>query len=613
MTTFLYKLLLCLSLIFVFASECLADVTEQEIQVYQDAQATLVDKTISPMITKLMEKDDIAGVAVVIVKDGKVLFKHGYGFADVTAQTPVDPDTSLFHIGSVTKLFTATAAMQLYEQGKLDLSVSVNEYLTNMKVEEPFGRSITMADLLTHRGGLRYKLLGTVTPFGQVSSPLGEHLPEVLPSAARTPGFVSIYSDYGIALEGRVIEEISGESYQDYVENHIFKPLEMKNSGTILTPERSLKMAMPGASIEGTFPPEEFNYSNFAPATEVHASVTDMAKFMLMQLGHEGGSTVQILKPKTRELMQSRQYSPHSSAFGWGYGFREDKINGHLTVGHDGSWFNHLGKLTLVPEQDLGIYVVMNQRSKAIMHNTTQAVIDIFLPQVENLLPTGNEQPTSTPLTQFSGTYLRGQFDATEVEKLKLLAEQHKIFDVTVDGNALIIKGQRYYEMEPNFFLSEDGHTNAVFVRDPYNNDLYITFNGSSGHIRVSWFQKLSSQLIFSLLALFGLVLATFIQMRKGSHPRSLKTINFVFLTTSVVFIPVVFAIMLQGQAIGLHIATPLWVEAVFNIPWFLVACLLLSITLTFKYRAQTNLIVQLCFVVSAIIYLAVMANWNLL
>ncbi|MEP1384837.1 MAG: serine hydrolase domain-containing protein [Paraglaciecola sp.] len=591
----------------------MATSTERENQVPQDAQAAMVDKSISPMITKFMAKDDIPGVAVVVVKDGKILFKRGYGFADVAAQTPVNPDTSLFHIGSVTKLFTATAAMQLYEQGKLDLHVSVNEYLTNMKVEEPFERPITMADLLTHRGGLGYKLLGTVTPFGQVSSPLGEHLPAVLPGAARTPGFVSIYSDYGIALEGRVIEEISGESYQNYVANHIFKPLEMKNSGTILTPEKSLQMAMPGASIEGTFPPEEFNYSNFAPATEVHASVTDMAKFMLMQLGHEGASSAQILMPKTRQLMQSRQYSPHPSAFGWGYGFREDKINGHLTVGHDGSWFNHLGKLTLVPEQDLGIYVVMNKRSKAIMHNTTQAVIDIFLPQVENLLPTGNEQPTSTPLTQFSGTYLRGQFDATGTEKLKLLAEQHKIFDVTVDGNALIIRGERYYEMEPNLFLSEDGHTNVVFVRDPYNNDLYITFNGSSGHVRVSWFQKLSSQLIVSLLALVGMVLAVFIQMRKGTNPRSLKITNLGFLTTSVVFIPAVFAIMLQGQAIGLHIATPLWVDAVLNIPWLLAAWLLLSIILAFKNRTQTNLIVQLWFTVSAIMYLAVMANWNLL
>ncbi|MEP2602178.1 MAG: hypothetical protein ABJH28_11940, partial [Paraglaciecola sp.] len=273
----------------------------------------------------------------------------------------------------------------------------------------------------------------------------------------------------------------------------------------------------------------------------------------------------------------------------------------------------HLGKLTLVPEQDLGIYVVMNRRSKAIMHNTTQAVIDIFLPQVENLLPTGNEQPTSTPLTQFSGTYLRGQFDATGTEKLKLLAEQHKIFDVTVDGNALIIRGERYYEMEPNLFLSEDGHTNVVFVRDPYNNDLYITFNGSSGHVRVSWFQKLSSQLIVSLLALVGMVLAAFIQMRKGTNPRSLKITNLGFLTTSVVFIPAVFAIMLQGQAIGLHIATPLWVDAVLNIPWLLAAWLLLSIILAFKNRTQTNLIVQLWFTVSAIMYLAVMANWNLL
>jgi CubicO group peptidase (beta-lactamase class C family) len=613
MTKYLYKWLLCLSLLFVSALECLADSIEQGVQLSQEVQTAIVDKTISPMITKLMAEGNVPGLAMVIVKDGKVLFKRGYGIADVTAQTPVNPDSSLFHIGSVTKLFTATAAMQLHEQGKLDLNVSVNEYLTNMKVEEPFGRPITMADILTHRAGLGYKLLGTVTPFGQVSTPLGEHLPATLPEPARTPGFVSVYSDYGIALEGRIIEEISGESYQEYVSNHILKPLNMKNSGTVLTPEKSLQMAMPGASIEGNFPPAEFNYSNFAPATEVYSSVEDMAKFMLMQLGHENASSPQILKPTTRDLMQTRQYTPHPSVLGWGYGFREEKINGHHTIGHGGSWFNHLGKLILVPEQDLGIYFVMNKRNKSLFDYTIKATIDIFMPKVENLKPTGNEEPISTPLTQFAGTYLRGQFDATELEKLKLLSETHKIFDVVVDENALIIKGERYYEMESNFFLSEDGLTNVVFVNDPYNDDLYITFDGSSGHVRVSSFQKLSNQLIFSLLAFFGMVLAFFLQKKKSTTPRSLQIVNLVFLTTSVVFIPAVFAIMLQGQAIGLHIATPLWAEAVFNIPWLLVGCLLASSILTFKHREKINLMMQLCFTGSAVIYLAIMANWNFL
>lgn len=617
MTHYMYRLSLLLlssvGLLFIFSVTCSAASSLQENQLSHDQQVNVFNKTISPTITKLMSEGNVPGLAIVIVKDGNVLFKRGYGIADVTAQTPVNPDTSLFHIGSVTKLFTATAAMQLHEQGKLDLNVSVNEYLTNMKVEEPFGRPITMADILTHRAGLGYKLLGTVTPFGQVSTPLGEHLPAALPSAARTPGFVSVYSDYGIALEGRVIEEISGESYQEYVANHILKPLNMKSSGTILTPEKSLRMAMPGASIEGTFPPEEFNYSNFAPATEVHASVADMAKFMLMQLGHQETNTPQVLKPSTLNLMQSRQYTPHPSIFGWGYGFREEKVNGHYTIGHGGSWFNHLGKLILVPEQDLGIYFVMNKRNKSLFDYTIKATVDMFMPKVENLKPTGNEKPASTPLTQFAGTYLRGQFSATKAEKLKLLAETHKIFDITVDENALIIKGERYYEMEPNFFLSEDGLTSVAFATDPYNNDLYITFDGSSGHVRVSSFQKLSNQLIFSLLAFLGMFLALFIQKKKGTTPRTLQIVNLVFLTTSVVFIPTVFAIMLQGQAIGLHIATPLWVEAVFHIPWLLVGNLLVSTILAFKYRDRINFMMQLCFTVSAVIYLAIMANWNFL
>jgi len=596
--------------------------TDQQIAPPQPGaiSSTTIDQTVSPIVERLMAKKNIPGASVIVVKDGNIVFKKGYGFADQDNKTPVDPDTSIFHIGSVTKLFTATAAMQLHDQGKLDLHSSINKYLKAFKVEEPFGRPITMANLLTHTGGLHYKLVGTVTPFGQVSTPLDSHLAKALPDPARTPGFISVYSDYGMGLAGHVIEAVSGMSYQDYVDQHILKPLEMDNSGLILTPERSLQMAMPGAADPSNFPPADFNYSNFAPATEIHSSAGDIAKFMLMQLGHKDGTNAQILKPETRKLMQTRQFSPHPSTFSWGYAFRETMYNGHPAIGHSGSWFKHLGRLTLLPQFDLGIYVVMNERYSAIFKDVTQAVVDLYVPKNEIQRPSGNEKPISEPLSQFAGIYTTGQLTTTTTERLMMIAEPHTVFDIEVEDNALVIKGSknsgdRYFEVEPNFFLRTDGKRNLTFVKDPSNGDLYASFNGGGGNIRITEYERPSTQGILALIAFAGMIGGLLWQRKTGisENTPQLYKINKATLAISFLFIPLAIGILLAGQALGLHISAPWWVEIIFRMPWLIILLMIAGIGVTFQNRANVNTVAQLPIITGTSLYLAILINWNLL
>jgi len=583
-----------------------------------------IDQTVSPIVERLMAKKNIPGASVVVVKNGNIAFKKGYGVADQGNKTPMNPDTSLFQTGSVTNLFTTTAAMQLYEQGKLDLHASVNTYLKAFKVDEPFGKPITMANLLTHTGGLHYKLLTSVAPFGQTPTPLAKHLAEELPEPARTPGFVRVHSDYGIALAGHVIEAISGMSYQEYVDHHILQPLGMNNSGLILTPERSLQMAMSGASDPANFPPADFYYSQFPPATALHSSTGDIAQFMLMQLGHYDGTSAQILKPETRKLMHSRQFSANPSIDGWAYGFREARYNGHRALGHSGSWFKHLGLIMLFPDLDLGIYVVMNKRYSAIYTETTQAVVDLYAPKLEvtpTRRPTGSEQPTS-PLSQFTGTYTTGQLTTTTLERLMLISEPHNIFEIKADGNALVFEGSKfdgdkYYEVEPNFFMRKDGEKNIAFATDPSTGDLYMTRTGGAGHKRITAYERLSVQAILTFVAFAGIIGGLIWHSKTGINVNAptLHKVNIATLVICALFIPSALGIMSAAarMVLGLYFTTPWWVEIIFNIPWLVIALVIAGISLAVQKRTDINIMAQLPITTGSALYLAILVNWNLL
>src|SRR5215472_7255034 len=152
-----------------------------------------------------LARADIAGAVVVVVKDGKVLLEKGYGFSDIKTRAPVDPSRTLFRPGSISKLFTWTAVMQLVEQGKIDLDRDVNDYL-DFQIPASFPKPITMRNLMTHTAGFEehYKGVGIDDPARLL--PLRTALIVSLPSRIYPPGEVSAYSNYGAALAGYIVQ-----------------------------------------------------------------------------------------------------------------------------------------------------------------------------------------------------------------------------------------------------------------------------------------------------------------------------------------------------------------------------------------------------------------------
>ena len=181
------------------------------------------------LLPSSMAIGDIAGATVAIVKDDALLLTRGYGFADVEKRTPVDPAQTLFRPASISKLFTWTAVMQQVEAGKLDLDHDINEYL-DFKIEGYGGEPIKLRHLMTHTAGFEESLLDLLITDINKLKPLGAALKDSIPARIYRPGTVPAYSNYGASLAGYIVSRVAGVPFEQYIEEHIFKPLKMEHS-----------------------------------------------------------------------------------------------------------------------------------------------------------------------------------------------------------------------------------------------------------------------------------------------------------------------------------------------------------------------------------------------
>ena len=213
----------------------------------------------------------IPGAVVVVVKDGQILAQKGYGYADVDKRTPVDPATTLFRPGSVSKLVTWTAVMQLVEQGKLDLDADINKYL-DFKVPGRDGKAITMRHIMTHTTGMEEIVRGLITSDTKDALALDAYLKRWVPTRIFAPGETPAYSNYATTLAGYIVQRVSGQPFDDYVDQHIFAPLDMKHSSFRQPLPASLQPLVSKGYKSGTDKPQGYEIVNPSPAGNLAAS-----------------------------------------------------------------------------------------------------------------------------------------------------------------------------------------------------------------------------------------------------------------------------------------------------------------------------------------------------
>lgn len=330
-----------------------------------EAQLTRIDveSWLDGFMPYALQRGDIAGSVVVVVKDGEVLLQKGYGYADVAARKPVDPQRTLFRAGSVSKLFTWTAVMQLVEQGKLDLDRDINTYL-DFTIPARDGEPITLRNLMTHTPGFEEQLKELIAADTSRIIPLDALLKRWTPQRIFPAGHTPAYSNYGAALAGYIVARTSGLSFDDYIDRHILEPLGMEHSSFRQPLPQQLQADMSQGYAVASGPPQPYELVGLAPAGSLAATGADMARFMIAHLGNGAYATATILKPGTAKQMHDTALTIIPPLNRMLLGFYEANYNGHRIIAHGGDtqWFH--SDLNLYIDEGVGVYVSFNSTGK---------------------------------------------------------------------------------------------------------------------------------------------------------------------------------------------------------------------------------------------------------
>jgi len=345
---------------------------------------------------------DVPGIAVAIVKDGHVVMEQGFGLREIGKGEQVDANT-LFAIASNTKAFTAAALQQLAEQGKLDMDDRVIDHLPWFRMSDAYvTHEMRIRDLLAHRSGLSLGAGDLLywPPTDYSTKDVVERLAKVPIRNSFRAGYA--YDNILFAVATLVIEQASGQSYADYVREHIFKPVGMDESlidKTYLKPGMDVATGHAKADFKDLKPVPPMAWLNDPGAGGIYSSVHDLAKWMNVQLaGGElpttgaDGKPQRLFSEKSQQQMWSmltpiqinKSPVPELAAltpnfFGYGESWFLSDYQGRKLVWHTGGWPGMVSRVTLVPELKLGVVVLTNAESGAAFNAVTYRVLDAYL------------------------------------------------------------------------------------------------------------------------------------------------------------------------------------------------------------------------------------------
>jgi CubicO group peptidase (beta-lactamase class C family) len=347
-------------------------------------------------VPRAMKTFDVPGIAVAIVKDGKIVFAKGYGVRKLGDPTPVDENT-LFGIGSNTKAFTAAAIATLVDQGKLSWDDPVYQRLPGFQMYDPYvSHEMTIRDLLTHRSGMGLGegdlLFWPHTTFTRQE--IIYKLRFMKPASSFRSHYA--YDNLLYITAGQIIPAITGTTWDNYVRETILTPLGMKTtniSNTAFKPGDNY--AFPHAKVDGKLQVIPFqDLDNAAPAGSINSSVAEMCKWFLLQLNHgkfadrdgrlfsdaqsrEMWSAQTILPIDEGETGPLSSLRGHFRAYGLGWFLADYK--GRKLVGHSGGVAGFVTRVQLIPEENLGMVVLTNAEQVGAMESILFHIVDHYL------------------------------------------------------------------------------------------------------------------------------------------------------------------------------------------------------------------------------------------
>jgi CubicO group peptidase (beta-lactamase class C family) len=422
---------------------------------------------IDPMMAAWIGKRKGPGAVVVVVNRDGPVFAEGYGFSDIEAKKPFTADATLVRPGSISKLFTAIAVMQLVDEGRLDLDRDVNGYIDFAIPTPEGGVPVTLRRLLTHRAGFEEHFKGLFTR-NREPQPLGRWLAKSLPPRLFPKGDVEAYSNYGVALAGYIVERVSGEPFDSYIQRHILDPLSMSHSTFQQPLPDDLEPLMAKTYRPWPLPQLAFFQTITAPAGALSTTGTDMGRFMRALINGGELDGVRIL-PKAR--LDEMMAPGNATAAGYlGLVFFGTKVAGHDSIGHDGDTTTFFSDLKIFPEQGVGVFVSRSGTGEIDAANQipdpATAIAKRFLPKVSE---TADTTFPSDP--GVAGIYHLSRRSESSLLRLRdLMAE--RVLKIDGAGNVRSYfaiwpfdDGRMLKRVAPNLYESPEGGRNA-FVND---------------------------------------------------------------------------------------------------------------------------------------------------
>ncbi|MCR8842083.1 serine hydrolase [Paenibacillus sp. SC116] len=426
------------------------------------------------------------GAVVSVVKGDEVLLNEGYGYKDRETKQKIDPEETLFYIGSVSKVFTATAVMQLIEQGKIDLDADITKYLGDIKIKNETGSPVTVKDLLTHTSGVDYADTGFSIDAELDSNNYYSMKDELRNNTFRIinkPGTVYSYDNFASQLQGFIVEQVTGQKFEDYAEKHLFDVLDMENSSFVLEKDKADQLA---SSYD--WKGEKLKPAVFKPTVMPEGSMSstgkDMANYMLAVLNGGVFEGKQLLSKDSLTKMLTPQVSIHPAVPNMTYGFEyytHHEFNGHNFVLKSGNIPGFVSQVAFLPDKNIGVFISSNQYNN-LRGIYMSAFMDHFYPDER---PTPKySQPSQQQLLKFEGRYrnLREGYNVTQIK-------------ANSDGSITVIDGMGttiFRQVDSLFFLSEEGFPLAFKEEDGKVKYIYTLLHG------LSWAEKLEASVVYT-------------------------------------------------------------------------------------------------------------------
>ena len=469
---------------------------------WTDALTDEITQSVDAAVTTGMQRDHLPGVAIVVVRDGKTIFKRGYGFANLEQNTKVDPDQTLFRIGSISKALTFLTLTRLTDDGRIAMNDDVERYFSGIQNPYGFRSPVTIKHLLTHTGG--FDQIGgddrQVKEFEKnladrkaMRQNIADYLGDNRLRRVTKPGEMFRYDTYGSTLAGAIIERVTKLPFPEAMRQEMFQTLGMRRSFVEADDDQLANLATGYGFVDEEFVPQPYEVFVTTPASSIDATPSDMGRLLEALTSDGANSYGRLLKSSTTESVLSPQYRVHPEFVGTTHGLfesytsRGEEFNKHVrTVGHGGSMRGFIASLTIVPEYRLGIFFATNRAPESgggpINVDPILESVIAKLPGLQSRSPYPVPEKQNADLSEFAGDYYYGVFcHACSAEQVADGSWQRgRPRTVTASKGALQIADEEYLPRGEDVFVRKDGGRMVFFKRNEFGEISHFVYSTSS-------------------------------------------------------------------------------------------------------------------------------------